>query len=176
MSELAYPGTLLDDEKGYRLLKCYMYKFIKNKIIRKPRFDKATHTFTEKKYFWFNSSRPLFGRYHTLDKIISFHWVLNGDFLGNKAQVFYMPQYSQGKHGKKRKTFVYCCPGAELVQYLNKIHYDEMQNITIFDSSFSWAIDIFEDLTFNNVDEKDVITYFSPPQPIRNLTKIQNDR
>lgn len=168
MGDVIYPGTLVEDDAGYRLVKCYMYKFVKNRIVRKPRYDRCSQGFTDKKYFWFNASRPLFGFYHKVENMVRFAWLLNGGFLEGKKQVFFMPQYIQGGREKKRKSIVYCCSGVEFVEYLRQITYGELQNITVFDSSLGWAIDIFEDLVFNNIDDKDVVVYFSSPKsPLR---------
>lgn len=59
----SYPGTLIDDDTRFRILKCYIYKFIKHRVERRPRFDVKRNCFA-KKYFWFNTWRPLSGSYH----------------------------------------------------------------------------------------------------------------
>ena len=163
MNQLNYPGTLLDDELGYRLLKCYVFKFIRHKVLRRPRFDVAAQAFTHKQYFWFHTKRPLFGDYHRQENRVRFSWVLNSGFLAGKRAVFFMPQYSASDSGKHRKTNVYCCSGAEVISYLDRMEWHEMQNFTLFDSSFDWALDIFEDLVPDEQHDKDVVIYFRPP-------------
>lgn len=158
-----YPGTLIDDQTGFRALKCYIYKFAKQKIIRKPRFDTHTKTFTQKKYFWFHTSRPTFGSYHTQKNIEKLETVRSESFVKNEKNVYFLPQYTQEKIDKNRKTYMFICTGYEAAQYLSSMTLEDLQNITIFSSTFTWAIDIFEDTLPDCRDDMDVVVYVKRP-------------
>ena len=164
MNGLSYPGCLLDADLSIRVLKCYLYKFVKNKITKKTRYDKIAGRMTEKKYFWFNFSRPLFSAYHSIDNMVRFNDLIGSEFIGGKSNVFFVPHYRPEDYDKKRKAFVYRCTGLELERYLRDLNACHMQNIIIFDSSFLWAIDVFEDIVMGSVDCKDVVVYFKRPR------------
>lgn len=164
MSKHVHPGCMLDKGLSERLIRCYLYKFIKNKVVRKPRYDKATGNRTSKTYFQFNMSRPFYGSYHAVSNMVRFSDLIQSNFIKSQNVVFYILHYAPLGRDKGRKAFVYLCEGAALQMYLAKLDSDYMQNITIFDSSFSWAIDIFEDLVADFVDYKDVVLYFKRPQ------------
>jgi hypothetical protein len=158
-----YPGKLVDDEVGFRVLKCYIYKFIKNNIIRKPRFDSASWSFTTKKYFWFKTLRPMFGEYHDKKCIESFHTLKGESFIADEKRVYFMPQCLQEQLVRKRKSYIYCCSGSEAAEYLSLMGVNDLQSLTIFSSSFSWAIDLFDDTVINPRDEMDVLVYVKRP-------------
>lgn len=44
----SYPGILIDDDTRFRILKCYIYKFIKHRVERRPRFDVKRNCFAKK--------------------------------------------------------------------------------------------------------------------------------
>lgn len=48
---MVYPGTLMDDECGMRVIKCYIYKFAKERIERKQQYDVNLKRKTEKRFF-----------------------------------------------------------------------------------------------------------------------------
>lgn len=164
MSERVHPGCIFDERLSERLIRCYLYKFIKTKIVRRPRYDRATGKMTSKRYFQFNMSRPFYGSYHTVSNMVRFSDLIQSNFIKAQDIVFYILHYAPLGREKGRKAFVYFCEGAELQMYLAELDSDYMQNITIFDSSFSWAIDIFEDLVPGFVDYKDVVLYFKRPR------------
>ncbi|MDH0746745.1 hypothetical protein N5D61_10345 [Pseudomonas sp. GD03842] len=158
-----YPGRLLDDEQGFRVLKCYIYKFVRNRIERKPRFDLEKRSFTEKKYFWFNTWRPLSGSYHEDSYIESFEAVKKESFIAEEKNVYFMPQYTQDKTTKKRKSYIYQCSGLDVAHYLSVMTLGDLQNITIFGSRFDWAVDLYEDTLPGHKDDMDVLVYVKRP-------------
>lgn len=163
-----YPGTLLNDDIGYRVLKCYIFKFIKGNVARKPRFDPIKRRMTEKKYYFFNTLRPLFGEYHNIKNLCSIESLRKDYFFSDSDKIFFMPQYRQEKEKTKRISYVFCCLGQEIKEYLDSITKDDLQNITIFDSKFTWAIDLFEELAPDSTSEMDVVIYVKSPS-IRQL-------
>lgn len=158
-----YPGYLLDAELSVRLMKCYAYKFVKNRIARKSKYDKVLGRMTEKKYFHFNLSKPMFAPYHSVENLVRLDELLGSGFLSGKSHVFFVPHYRPIFHEKGRKAFVYCCAGLDLEEYFRTLDEDCMQNVTIFDSSYSWAIDIFDDTVPDFRNYKDVVVYFRRP-------------
>jgi hypothetical protein len=159
-----YPGKLIDDETGFRILKCYIYKFIKNNISKRPKFNLQTKQFTEKEYFWFNTLRPLYGNYHNIINTERLQNILKAQFISNEEKIYFMPQYYQEEHKTKRKSYVYCCTGEEVKQYLTKMHTKDLQNITLTSSTFNWAVDIFEDLVASPANDMDVLIYVHRPK------------
>lgn len=158
-----YPGTLLNDDIGYRALKCYIFKFIKGKVTRKSRFDLTQKKMTEKKYYFFNTLRPLFGEYHNEKNLCTLESLRSDYFFSDSDKVFFMPQYRQEKEEAKKTSYVFCCFGREIKAYLDSMTADDLQNITIFDSKFTWAIDLFEDLAPSSTSELDVMIYVKKP-------------
>lgn len=158
-----YPGKLIDDEIGLRIFKCYIYKFIKSNVKRKPRYDIAAKSFTAKKYFWFDTLRPMFGAYHSKENIESFHIIKGERFIAEEKNVYFMPQYLQDEVKGKRKSYIYCSSGSEILEYLSSMGVQDLQNLTIFSSSFSWAIDLFDDTVIHPKDEMDVLVYVKRP-------------
>lgn len=161
-----YPGMLIDDDKGFRILKCYIYKFIKHRIERKPRFDLEKKCFTEKKYFWFHTWRPMSGSYHKENNIEKLEWLWRERFIIDEPNVYFLPQYTEEKISKKRKSYIFQCTGREAARYLASMTIYDLQNITIFSSKFDWAIDLFEDTAFDHKNDMDVVVYVKrPPMP-----------
>lgn len=158
-----YPGKLINDETGYRILKCYIYKFAKNRITLKPRFNTETKSFTLKKFYWFNTLRPIVGTYHNHEHIERLDNIKTADFIANEETAYFMPQYSQQKNQQKRKTLIYKCSGADIIAYLGCMKLEDLQNITIFNSTFTWAIDIFDDTLPGHHTDMDVLTYVKRP-------------
>ena len=166
-----YPGHLIDDEKGYRVLKCYIYKFIKNRIELKPRFDVEKKCFTEKKYFWFHTWRPLTGSYHNVQNIEKLKTLKSENFIAEEKNVYFMPQYIQERIPKKRRTYILQCTGSQVAHYLSAMTLEDLQNITIFSSTFDWAIDLFEDTLPGHDDDMDVLVYVKRPSKIHSDLK-----
>lgn len=158
-----YPGHLVDDDRGFRILKCYIYKFIKHRIEKKPRFDVEKKCFTTKKYFWFHTSRPLSGSYHTNDHIEKLETLRREQFIIQERHVYFMPQYTEVNVPKKRKSYIHQCTGQEAAHYLASMTLEDLQNITIFSSTFAWAIDLFEDTLLGHKDDMDVLVYVKRP-------------
>jgi len=158
-----YPGHLIDDERGFRVLKCYIYKFIKNRIELKPRFNVEKRCFTTKKYYWFHTWRPLSGSYHNDKHIENFEVLRSESFIHEEKHVYFMPQYTQARIAKKRKTYIYHCTGRDAAHYLSSMTLEDLQNITIFSSTFDWAIDLFEDTLPEHKDDMDILVYVKRP-------------
>ncbi len=158
-----YPGKLLADELGFRVLKCYIYKFTKRNILRKPRFDVETMSFSGKKYFWFRTGRPLLGDYHFADSFITLEDLKRESFLSCEERVYFMPRYIQGEVKAKRKSHVYCSSGRDVVGYLSVMNVDDLQNITIFNSRFTWAVDLYEDTLPGSDRDMDILIYIKRP-------------
>jgi hypothetical protein len=158
-----YPGNLLDDEKGYRVLKCYIYKFIKNRMELKPRFDVEKKCFTAKKYYWFHTRRPLSGSFHNVQNIEKLAKLKEESFLIEENNVYFMPQYTQESVKKNRRTYIHQCTGRDVAHYLSVMTLEDLQNITIFSSTFDWAIDLFEDTLPDHEDDMDVLVYVKRP-------------
>jgi hypothetical protein len=116
-----YPGCLIDDDKGFRVLKCYIYKFIRHRIELKPRFDVEKNCFTVKKYYWFHTWQPLSGSYHNEKHIEKLEALKNESFIREEGNVYFMPQYTEEKITKKRKTYIHQCTGLEVVRYLSSM-------------------------------------------------------
>lgn len=159
----SYPGTLIDDDTGFRILKCYIYKFIKHRVERKPRFDVKRKCFTEKKYFWFNTWRLLSGSYHNDNHVEKLEGLWFEEFILEEPKVYFIPQYTEGKISKKRKRYIFQCTGQEAAHYLSSMILEDLQNITIFSSAFSWAIDLFEDTLPGHKDDMDILVYVKRP-------------
>jgi hypothetical protein len=157
-----YPGKLVDDEVGFRILKCYIYTFIKNNIVRKPRFDIASRSFTTKKYFWFKTLRSMLGEYHDKKCVESFHTLKGESFIADEKRSISCHSL-QEQLVRKRKSYIYCCSGGEAAEYLSLMGVNDLQNLTIFSSSFSWAIDLFDDTVIDPRDEMDVLVYVKRP-------------
>ncbi|WP_296259474.1 MULTISPECIES: hypothetical protein [unclassified Pseudomonas] len=159
-----YPGQLIDDEIGFRILKCYIYKFIKNNIHKRPRYDVNDKSWTKKNFFWFNTLRPMFGSYHTENNLETLSNLRNAAFLSDEPKVYFMPQYIQEKFKKVTKSYIYCSSGTEVQEYLSEITAKDLQNITIFNNYFTWAVDIFEDTLPHSKNEMDVVIYVKKPK------------
>lgn len=112
---------MIDDEKGFRVLKCYIYKFIRNRIELRQRFDAEKKCFTTKKYYWFHIWRPLSGSYHNEMHIEKSEVLRSESFILEEKSVYFMPQYAQEKIAKKRKTYIYQCTGRDAADYLLSI-------------------------------------------------------
>lgn len=158
-----YPGKLIDDETGFRVLKCYIYKFIKGNIKKRPRFDVKEMRFSQKKYYWFNTLRPMFGAYHNERNIEPFHNLKDETFISDEKKIYFMPQYYQSKNLAKRNSYIYCCNGAELKEYFSSMKISDLQNITIFNSSFTWALDLFDETLPHPKNEMDILIYVKRP-------------
>lgn len=74
-----------------------------------------------------------------------------------------MPQYAQQKIEKNRKTLIYECSGPDVTKYLSLMTLEDLQNITIFSSTFDWAIDMFEDTMPGHKDDMDILIYVKRP-------------
>ncbi|WP_268797170.1 hypothetical protein [Pseudomonas huanghezhanensis] len=153
----------MSDELGFRVLKCYIYKFIKNRVEKRPRFDVGIMGFTSKKYFWFKTARPLFGDYHAICELISLDALKREGFLSGEKKVYFMPQYTQGVSRGKRKSNVYCSTGIDVVGYLSSMNINDLQNITIFSSRFTWAVDLYEDTLPRTENDMDILIYIKRP-------------
>jgi hypothetical protein len=158
-----YPGVLLSDELGYRALKCYVFKFIKGNVTRIPRFDIKQNKMTEKKYYFFKTLRPLFGEYHSEKNLTTIESLRSEYFFPTQKKLFFMPQYWQEKEKTKATSYVFYCLGREIKEYLDSMTADDVQNITIFDNKFTWAIDLFEGLATSYTSKLDVMIYIKKP-------------
>ena len=158
---IAYPGTLMDDDSGMRVVKCYIYKFARERIDRKPRYDAKSKRMTEKKFFWFHTARPIWTRFHTIENRLAVKdFIRLYQEVGNK-RVYFMPQYFPDNiQFHKRKTLVYCSSMEDVVNYLNAWGESDLQNITIIDSEFRWFYDVFEDEVKDAEDNMDVVAYY----------------
>lgn len=158
---IAYPGTLMDDECGIRVIKCYIYKFAKEKIERKQRYDVNLKRKTNKKFFWFHTLRPIWTRFHILDNQLAVK-----DFItlhqGVKNQtVYFMPQYfPEDMQFHKRKSLVYYASIEAVIEYFKGWRESDLQNITIIDTHFCWFYDVFEDEVKNSESNMDVVAYY----------------
>lgn len=166
MDELSYPGCLLDEELSYRVMKCYVFNFAPDRITRRPRYDKVSGKPTEKKYFWFNISRPMRSAYHSMSNRIRFTELMRSNFIQEKPSIFFTPHYAPKGQARRHKSFVYLCSGRDFIDYLNEIDGDAMQNFIVFDSSFKWAVDFYEDLVPEFSNHKDVVIYFKKPNDV----------
>jgi hypothetical protein len=160
---IPYPGILLDDELGFRVLKCYIYKFVKGNIEKKPRFDVDTMSFSSKKYFWFKTGRPLLGGYHFAGNLIDLDDLKCEGFLSSEERVYFMPRYTQEKFIGKRKSYVYCSSGSDVAKYLSLMGVEDLQNITIFSSRFTWVVDLYEDTLPGSDNDMDILIYIKKP-------------
>ena len=158
---IAYPGTLMDDNSGMRVVKCYIYKFARERINRKPKYDAKFKRMTEKNFFWFHTTRPIWTRYHTIENILAVKdFIRLHQGVGNK-RVYFMPQYFPGNiQFHKRRTLVYCSSMEDVVNYLKAWGESDLQNITIIDSEFRWFYDVFEDEIKGAEDNMDVVAYY----------------
>lgn len=159
-----YPGTLIDDELGFRIIKCYIYKFVKKNIERRPRFDVGTMGFTSKKYFWFHTRQPFFGEYNIPENIEKLDNLKSASFVYDEEKVYFMPQYYQGEVKGKRKSCIYWCSGPEVTRYLSSIDLKDLQNLVIFNSRFTWAIDMFDETRHGADHDMDVLIYVKRPK------------
>jgi hypothetical protein len=119
--------------------------------------------FTVKKYYWFHTWRPLSGSYHNEKHIEKLELLKNESFICDEKHVYFMPQYTEQKITKKRKTYIHQCTGLEVLRYLSCMGLEDLQNITIFSSTFDWAIDLFEDTLPGYKDDMDILVYVKRP-------------
>ncbi|EOI5721304.1 hypothetical protein ACMS1V_003326 [Cronobacter dublinensis] len=158
---IAYPGTLMDDDSGMRVVKCYIYKFARERIDRKPRYDAKSKRMTEKKFFWFHTSRPIWTRFHTIENRFAVKDFIRLHQGAGNEMVYFMPQYfPESIQFHNRKTLVYCSSMEDVVNYLNAWGKSDLQNITIIDSKFRWFYDLFEDEVKDAEDNMDVVAYY----------------
>lgn len=158
---IAYPGTLIDDDNGMRVVKCYIYKFAKERIDRKPRYDAKSKKMTEKKFFWFHTARPIWTRFHTIENRLAVKDFIRLHQGVENKRVYFMPQYFPDDiQFHKRKTLVYCSSMEDAVNYLKAWGESDLQNITIIDSEFRWFYDVFEDEVKDAENNMDVVAYY----------------
>ncbi|MDE1193601.1 MAG: hypothetical protein PW896_00015 [Pseudomonas sp.] len=84
-------------------------------------------------------------------------------FLIEENNVYFMPQYTQESVKKNRRTYIHQCTGRDVAHYLSVMTLEDLQNITIFSSTFDWAIDLFEDTLPDHEDDMDVLVYVKRP-------------
>lgn len=164
---MVYPGTLMDDECGMRVIKCYIYKFAKERIERKQQYDVNLKRKTEKRFFWFHTVRPIWTRFHILDNQLAVKdFITLHQGVENKI-VYFMPQYlPEDMQFHKRKSLVYYAPIEAVIEYFKGWGESDLQNITIIDTHFRWFYDVFEDAVKNSESNMDVVAYYySKPVP-----------
>ncbi|MGH8420651.1 MAG: hypothetical protein ACRER8_25790 [Pseudomonas sp.] len=74
-------------------------------------------------------------------------------FLMEEKNVYFMPQYTQESITKKRKTYMLQCTGRDVAHYLSVMTLEDLPSITIFSSTFEWAIELFEDTLPSHGDD-----------------------
>jgi hypothetical protein len=103
------------------------------------------------------------GSYHTTDHIEKLDTLKRERFIIDEPHVYFMPQYTQEAVPKNRRSYIHQCTGQEAADYLVSMTLADLQNITIFSSTFQWAIDLFEDTLPGHKDDMDILIYVKRP-------------
>ena len=154
-----YPGQLLEAELGLKVIRIFLYKFARDSCVKRRKiYDKETKRLTDKSYLHFNLTPPYWGsKFTEADR--TDRSIFSSFLLSKENNIFFMPHYHMVQSNEKNAN-IYCSTSDQVVKYFDAQKEEEAQNIYIFDASFTWFIDVFDELRKDAIDGKDYHVLF----------------